>query len=410
MKILMLIAAIVAVTLASPVEDNIVHYDGYQVIRTFPNTPEQYQALHAIEEAGHYDFWSDVSVGRTTDIMVSPAQMEVFQQLLATHKIQNEIFIPDVEKIISEQREASARRVKSARFDWDDYSSIDEIQAFVKQLASDFPSLASVQNIGKSYEGRDMLLVKISTGGSGKAAVFIDGNIHAREWISPAVVTYVINELTTNAHLHLDVLSVYDFYIVPNVNPDGYAYTQTQRLWRKTRSENGSPSGCLGTDGNRNYAYNWGEPGASAEPCSDTYRGPSVFSEPENVAIQNFILNTNVRWTFFLTVHSYGQYCLLPYGDGTRPDDYSELLAKGNVFAAALRAVSGTVYSVGNSRDLLYTTSGTSQDWAKGTANFKYSYTLELRDTGAYGFLLPPSQIRATAIETWAGIKAMLKD
>ena len=34
--------------------------------------------------------------------------------------------------------------------------------------------------------------------------------------------------------------------------------------------------------------------------------------------------------------------------------------------------------------------SGCSVDWAKGNG-FKYSYTIELRDEGNYGFLLPPS-------------------
>ncbi len=32
---------------------------------------------------------------------------------------------------------------------------------------------------------------------------------------------------------------------------------------------------------------------------------------------------------------------------------------------------------------------GGSDDWAKGVAGIKYSYTLELRDEGRYGFELP---------------------
>ena len=37
--------------------------------------------------------------------------------------------------------------------------------------------------------------------------------------------------------------------------------------------------------------------------------------------------------------------------------------------------------------------SGASDDWAKGAAGIKYSYTIELPDTGRYNFLLPPSRI-----------------
>ena len=40
-------------------------------------------------------------------------------------------------------------------------------------------------------------------------------------------------------------------------------------------------------------------------------------------------------------------------------------------------------------------------------ANVKYSYALELRDTGARGFLLPVSQIRPTVEETYNGLEAM---
>jgi hypothetical protein len=33
--------------------------------------------------------------------------------------------------------------------------------------------------------------------------------------------------------------------------------------------------------------------------------------------------------------------------------------------------------------------SGGSYDWAKGEAGIPYSYTVELRDTGTFGFQLP---------------------
>ena len=34
----------------------------------------------------------------------------------------------------------------------------------------------------------------------------------------------------------------------------------------------------------------------------------------------------------------------------------------------------------------------------------------ELRDTGTYGFLMPPSEVKPTAEETWAAIEAMAMD
>ena len=52
-------------------------------------------------------------------------------------------------------------------------------------------------------------------------------------------------------------------------------------------------------------------------------------------------------------------------------------------------------------------TSGGSDDWTYGKLGLVYSYALELRDRGRYGFLLPANQIIPTAKETFAAIKAM---
>ena len=51
---------------------------------------------------------------------------------------------------------------------------------------------------------------------------------------------------------------------------------------------------------------------------------------------------------------------------------------------------------------------GSSLDWAIGTADIRYAYVFELRDTGTHGFTLPASQIRPTAREIWFGLKAMI--
>ena len=57
---------------------------------------------------------------------------------------------------------------------------------------------------------------------------------------------------------------------------------------------------------------------------------------------------------------------------------------------------------------------GGSDDWAKGGAGIKYSYTVELPDTDPdtgyyYGFLLPARYIEGVGRETHAGVMAMFK-
>ncbi|RWS22590.1 hypothetical protein B4U80_07556, partial [Leptotrombidium deliense] len=52
--------------------------------------------------------------------------------------------------------------------------------------------------------------------------------------------------------------------------------------------------------------------------------------------------------------------------------------------------------------------SSSASDWVYANTPCKLVFALELRDTGNYGFLLPPNQIKPTAIETWAGISALV--
>ena len=73
----------------------------------------------------------------------------------------------------------------------------------------------------------------------------------------------------------------------------------------------------------------------------------------------------------------------------------------------ALKAVHGKDYEVGCIPCMLYIASGGSLDWALGVAEIPYSIGMELRDTGTYGFLLPPDQIIPTGEETWAFHKSV---
>ena len=112
--------------------------------------------------------------------------------------------------------------------------------------------------------------------------------MHAREWISPASVTYIINELVENRDAHGEAVKNVDWYILPVVNPDGYEYShRADRLWRKNRK--GGVGRCAGTDLNRNFGYKWGGAGSSKEPCKEIYAGTGPFSEPETLAVSNFI-------------------------------------------------------------------------------------------------------------------------
>ena len=54
--------------------------------------------------------------------------------------------------------------------------------------------------------------------------------------------------------------------------------------------------------------------------------------------------------------------------------------------------------------------SGGSEDWTYGELGVKYSFSVELRDEGQYGFLLPADQIIPTGEETFEGLKALVRE
>jgi hypothetical protein len=109
---------------------------------------------------------------------------------------------------------------------------------------------------------------------------------------------------------------------------------------------------------------------------------------------------------------SYGQYILWPYGYdcALRAENDAQHRTLATRAQSAIRAVSGTAYTIGPSCSTLYATTGSSTDYTDVQGNATYSYTYELRDTGTYGFTLPANQIRPTVVETWAGVVSMLKD
>ena len=168
-----------------------------------------------------------------------------------------------------------------------------------------------------------MRVLKLCKDGCGnKPAMYIDGGIHAREWIAPAVVTYMINELTENLSGQEDLIDNLDWYFIASANPDGYQYSlDSDRMWRKTRSYHEGDL-CIGTDANRNWDWHFDDGGASDSSCSDSYHGPYAFSEIEDVNVRDFMLPLKGQIKFVDSIHSYSQLILIPWGYTTDPAPY----------------------------------------------------------------------------------------
>lgn len=217
---------------------------------------------------------------------------------------------------------------------WNAYHRVEDIDGYLEYLAKTYPEICSVKTIGFSVQNRPLKVLRISNGRAENKAIWMDGGIHAREWISPATVTYLINEFVENFEDQPLYIQNVDWYIMPMSNPDGYEYTHTNdRMWRKNRGGVGVGR-CAGVDLNRNFGFHWGGQGASKRPCAETFAGNGAFSEPETRALRDFMENTAVKFYAYLTFHSYGQYILYPWGyDKTVPPDYKDLDRVGKLGA-----------------------------------------------------------------------------
>lgn len=115
------------------------------------------------------------------------------------------------------------------------YQRVDQISDFLDSIVNSYPEIASTLTLGKSYEGRDLKAIKIGTppldARSKKPIIYVDGGLHAREWVSVSTALFLAHKLTQDYQVDPEVtriLQTYDFYIHPVANPDGYEWTHTR--------------------------------------------------------------------------------------------------------------------------------------------------------------------------------------
>ncbi|CAG9767406.1 unnamed protein product [Ceutorhynchus assimilis] len=387
-----------------------VLYTGSQLWKTVVDSEEKAKILAKLRDEEDITMWGgNVSA---VDILVKRDSIGKVRSLLNNQNIRFDVAISDLQQAIEEENptleEEDFDNRNGHRLTWQAYHRLDDIHKYLDFLEEQHPDLVSQQTIGQSVNGNPIRLLKISNKQPGNKAVWIDGGIHAREWITPATVTFIINQLISNWENEPKYVQNTDWYFAPLLNPDGYEYTHTvDRLWRKNRRGSGR---CAGIDLNRNFGYRWGGTGASKNPCAETYGGSGPFSEPETAAVQSFMSNANAKWKAYISFHSYGQYILYPWGyNRVVPPDYKDLELVGQRAAQAIRNAGGPSYTVGPAGNTLYPAAGGSDDWAKGAMKIKYAYTVELRDNGRYGFVLPASYIQPTAKEAMAAVRVIVE-
>ncbi|MCL4222093.1 MAG: hypothetical protein KJZ65_12075 [Phycisphaerales bacterium] len=371
-----------------------IRVDGHQLVEVRVNTQEQLDAVVAMADT----VWSDrVGLG-LLDVQFPPAAVAELSKLGIAHRVIHE----DVQALIDAEWAEIQLRNQQRDISWyQNYHNYATVITYLNALAAAHPNLAVIQSAGTSIENRDIPAIRITGPGDGsqRPVVFINGTQHAREWVSTKVVMYIAESLLNGYGSDprvTDLLDECEVIIVPIVNPDGFVYTWTNyRLWRKNRR------GGYGVDLNRNWDWFWGGEGSSGSTSSDVYRGTAPFSEPETAGIRNYVL-ANGRVVAAIDYHSYSQLILWPWSyDYVDPpaDDLARYTAVGVQMRQEMLNAGGVSYTAQSSYNL-YPAAGVASDWFYGAID-ALSYTIELRDTGTYGFELPASQILPTCQENW---------
>jgi murein tripeptide amidase MpaA len=355
-------------------------------------------------------------------IMLSPRVQAKYLEVFSSLNVQVKVVSENVQDLLDRQEKnmeltnfkGTTRNIENK------FARYPEIRSFVYDTVQANPDIASVYVAGKSVESRELPVIVLKTATS-QRAIWIDCGIHAREWVSPASCVYLINQIIreyrANEPQTVALLNKYEIHVLPLLNPDGYEFSHSNtRLWRKNRSRNGLGI-CYGVDLNRNCDYRWLQGGSSSVTCVDTYAGPSAGSEPETKAVTAALQAKIGLWDAYYSIHSYGNWWLLPYGHSTTetPENYAELKANGDKAVAAIKAKYGENFTAGQSSVLLYITTGSTSDCAYANFNIPISVVMELRPgadspDASYGFELPEDRLLEVTDETWAGLKASIVD
>lgn len=221
------------------------------------------------------------------------------------------------------------------------YRTVEESYTAGRNIATNYPNLATWRTFGQSWlktKGRggydlyELVLTNKNKGGT-KPKALITGALHAREYATGELATRFAEYLVSQYGKDADVtwlLDSQEVHIVFQMNPDGRKKAETGAMWRKNVNDTlACSNGLYGVDMNRNHSFRWGGPGASTDPCDETFRGPSSASEPEVKSEEALFrsLWAERRGTgttdaapadtsgIYIDIHSYGGMVLWPYGD-----------------------------------------------------------------------------------------------
>jgi carboxypeptidase T len=215
-----------------------------------------------------------------------------------------------------------------------DYHTYDELTDELQSLQVNHSDIMTLTSIGRTYEGRDLWMVKLSDNvdqEESEPGVLLMAAHHGNEWPGVEICLFFIrfmveqyeNETVPEVR---EALNSTQIFLLPMVNPDGVCADT-----RKNCAPNHGPFGrnpsltSYGVNLNRNYDDPWFL--AFLYPIryylplilsdsSFNYRGPYPFSENETTAVKYFAEQHDLCLS--ISYHSYGEFIVYPWMHTTK--------------------------------------------------------------------------------------------
>ncbi len=291
-----------------------------------------------------------------------------------------------------------------------EYYTYPKMTEYLIDLQANYSDIMYLESIGKTYQGRDIWLVKISDNplnNEKEPGVLLMGAHHGNEKPSFEVLIYFIKHLTefynkpdtdddNDGKINEDIIDGIDndndglvdedpseervrnivdstqIFIIPMVNPDG--------VEADTRKNCAPPDGV---NLNRNYDYKWelydlypslyGGKWVS-DPYSGNYRGEYPFSENETRAVKDFVEQNKINIS--LSYHSYGEVILYPWMHTSAKTPHEDLFIS---VGENISKIDGYYLYTGRDYPIPIPggTLGTSENWLYGTQGI-LAFTMEL--------------------------------
>merc|ERR1719466_359501 len=144
-----------------------VNYSGYQVFGVQVENMEQAELMEGLNREGKFDFWTEVRLGRPVDVMTSPENRKELETWLGEVDIHWSIMVEDV-GVLMEAELVESKRVPGSKhnMDWTSYHALEDIYGWFEYLEETY-DFAQTESIGQSYEGQDMIVMKVCKGECG---------------------------------------------------------------------------------------------------------------------------------------------------------------------------------------------------------------------------------------------------